>query len=135
MEKVSLVELPYFQDLNGDLAVMEGQTESVPFQIARIFNVRAEKENIRGHHAHQLCTQLLVCCNGAVEVVCDDGSQKKTYILNDPSIGLLIQPGIWAQQKYLNNDTVLTVLCDLPFQEEEYIRNYDDFISYLEQGK
>ena len=135
MQKVSMVEFPYFQDSNGDLTVMEGLTDPVPFKIARIFNVRAEKGNVRGHHAHRHCTQFLVCANGAVEVSCDDGSQKKSYILDRPSAGLLIQPGVWAEQKYLKNDTVLTVLCDLPFQEEEYIRNYGEFISYLARAK
>jgi hypothetical protein len=46
-------------------------------------------------------------------------------------MGLLILPGVWAEQKYLENSSILTVLCDQPFNEEEYIRNYDEFKKYL----
>ena len=131
MDKVRLINFPYYQEDNGDLVVIQGMDDSAPFHISRVFNVRADKDSIRGRHAHSECTQLLVCTNGSIEVSCDDGETQSIYILNKPYMGLLILPGVWVEQKYLENSSILTVLCDQPFNEEEYIRNYDEFKNYL----
>ena len=131
MDKVRLINFPYYQEDNGDLVVIQGMDDSAPFHISRVFNVRADKDSIRGRHAHSECTQLLVCTNGSIEVFCDDGETQSIYILNKPYMGLLILPGVWVEQKYLENSSILTVLCDQPFNEEEYIRNYDEFKNYL----
>ena len=53
-----------------------------------------------------------------------------TYLLNKPNEGLLIPPGIWAQQTYLTENSVLTVLCDRPYEAADYIREYEEFITY-----
>ena len=131
MDKVRLINFPYYKEDNGDLVVIQGMDDSAPFHISRVFNVRADKDSIRGRHAHSECTQLLVCTNGSIEVFCDDGETQSIYILNKPYMGLLILPGVWVEQKYLENSSILTVLCDQPFNEEEYIRNYDEFKNYL----
>ena len=131
MDKVRLINFPYYKEDNGDLVVIQGMDDSVPFHISRVFNVRADRDSIRGRHAHSECTQLLVCTNGSIEVFCDDGETQSIYILNKPYMGLLILPGVWVEQKYLENSSILTVLCDQPFNEEEYIRNYDEFKNYL----
>ena len=131
MDKVRLINFPYYQEDNGDLVVIQGMDDFALFHISRVFNVRADKDSIRGRHAHSECTQLLVCTNGSIEVSCDDGEKQSIYILNKPYMGLLILPGVWVEQKYLENSSILTVLCDQPFNEEEYIRNYDEFKNYL----
>ena len=129
MKLVKLIELPYHKENNGDLVVVEG--EIIPFSIKRVFNVRQQKDDIRGRHAHRQCSQLLICTNGAVEVKCDDSRTTEIYVLDKPNFGLFIPPGIWADQKYIENNTILTVLCDRPFEEADYIRNYDDFKIFL----
>ena len=131
MDKVRLINFPYYQEDNGDLVVIQGMDDSAPFHISRVFNVRADKDSIRGQHAHSECTQLLVCSNGSIEVSCDDGEEICIHILNKPNKGLLISPEVWAEQKYLEDNSVLTVLCDQPFKEEEYIRNYKEFEEYI----
>ena len=127
MKLVKLIELPYHKENNGDLVVIEGENNVIPFSIKRVFNVRAQKGNIRGRHAHRHCSQLLICTNGAVKVRCDDTRTTEIYVLDKPNFGLLIPPGIWGYQKYIEDNTTLTVLCDRPYEEADYIRNYDDF--------
>ena len=134
MKLVKLIELPYHKEINGDLVVAEGENNVIPFSIKRVFNVRAQKGNIRGRHAHRHCSQLLICTNGAVEVKCDNSSTTEIYVLDKPNLGLFIAPGIWADQKYLENNTILTVLCDRPFEEADYLRNYDDFKLFFKQN-
>ena len=132
MKLVKLIELPYLKENNGDLVVVEG--EIIPFSIKRVFNVRQQKGDIRGKHAHLHCSQLLICTNGAVEVKCDDSRTTEIYVLDKPNFGLFIPPGIWADQKYIENNTILTVLCDRPFDEADYLRNYEDFKLFSKQN-
>jgi len=54
--------------------------------------------------------------------------------LDKPNFGLLISPGIWAEQKYKENNTILTVICDRPFEEADYLRSYDDFMLFCKQN-
>ena len=125
MKLVKLIELPYLEENNGDLVVVEGNI--IPFNMSRVFTVRASKDSVRGEHAHRHCSQLLICTNGAVEVKCDDSRTTEIYVLDKPNFGLLIAPGIWTEQKYIKNNTILTVLCNRPFEEADYLRNYEDF--------
>jgi dTDP-4-dehydrorhamnose 3,5-epimerase-like enzyme len=124
---VNLIELPLYEDNHNALVVAEGSTANVPFIISRVFNVQASIGSIRGKHAHLKCTQLLICTIGSVEVICDDGFSLKKYILDKSNFGLLIKPGVWAQQKYLEEHTVLTVLCDRPYEEDDYVCDYEEF--------
>ena len=132
MKLVKLIKLPYLKENNGDLVVVEG--EIIPFSIKRVFNVRQQKGDIRGRHAHRHCSQLLICTNGAVEVKCDDSRSTEIYLLDKPNFGLFIPPGIWADQKYIENNTILTVLCNRPFEEADYLRNYEDFKLFSKQN-
>ncbi|CAN1525325.1 WxcM-like, C-terminal [Methylophilaceae bacterium] len=129
LNNVKLINLPYDFAENGDLTVMEGMTH-IPFPIARVFVVRGFVGSIRGDHAHKACTQFLTCPHGAVEVKCDDGYKISTFLLDRPEVGLLIPPSIWAQQRYMKENSVLTVLCDRPYETSDYIRNYDDYKKY-----
>jgi dTDP-4-dehydrorhamnose 3,5-epimerase-like enzyme len=129
IEKVKLLKLPHFMEDNGDLIVMENKT-NIPFEILRIFVVRAPKDAIRGQHAHLKCTQFLTCPSGAVSVHCDDGINQKSFMLDHPYMGLLIPPGIWAQQNYLKDNSILTVLCDRVYEPVDYFREYNLFLEY-----
>ena len=129
LSRIKIIKLPHHFEDNGDLTVMEN-SKNVPFNILRVFVVRAPKHSIRGQHAHIKCTQLLNCPNGKIEVECDNGENRITYILNHPNIALLIPPGIWAKQTYKLDNSILTVLCDRYYEAEDYIRNYNDFINF-----
>ena len=131
IDSVKLIELPYYKESNGDLLVVEGQSNVFPFSIMRMFSVRSEIGVIRGRHAHRYCTQLLICTHGVIEAQCDDSIETRKYVLDKANYGLLIPPRIWAEQKYLKEDTVLTVLCDRPFDESDYIRDYKEFLKYV----
>jgi dTDP-4-dehydrorhamnose 3,5-epimerase-like enzyme len=92
--------------------------------------VKAEKNAVRGRHAHKLCSQFLVCSSGEALVTCSDGDETFEFLLNKPSMGLLIPPGIWSEQLYLTENTVLTVLCDRVYEAEDYIREYSIFLEF-----
>ena len=134
MEPVQLIQFPFFKEDNGELSVFEQNPKAIPFQIKRIFNVRADKGSIRGLHAHRLCSQMLICSNGSIEVFCDDSSNQEVFLLDNPNFGLLIPPGVWAEQRYVLNNTTMTVICDRLYEAEDYISDYELFKDFVSQS-
>ena len=122
------IDFPHHADGVAGLTVFD--STHVPFPIARIFSVRANAETTRGRHAHRLCSQLMVCLDGRCEVTCKDGSSIRRILLERASHGLLIPPGIWAEQRYLDEGATLMVLCDRPYDESDYVRDYQDFLAF-----
>lgn len=131
MTRATLIQFPTYGDVNGNLCVYESG-QHVPFDIRRVFTVSAKAGDIRGDHAHKKCTQLLVCVSGKIRVICDDGSVVTEHLLDSMSAGLLVPPGIWAKEEYRVDDAVLMVLCDRGYEAEDYMRDYNDFKSFLE---
>ena len=129
MASATLINFLTYEDSNGTLSVYECGKQ-VPFDIQRVFTVSARKNDVRGNHAHKKCTQLLVCLSGQILVSCDDGSVITQYLLDNMSMGLLVPPGIWASEEYLDNAAVLMVLCDRGYEADDYIRDYNDFKNF-----
>lgn len=129
LEDVRLVELPLHAHDNGELVVVE-HGKSLPFSAPRMFTVRAPEGAVRGQHAHKRCAQFLICVHGAIHVECDDGQAKSHYLLDAGSKGLLIPPGIWGTEIYVVGGSVLSVLCDRPYEAADYLRDYDEFIAW-----
>ena len=102
----------------------------VPFTICRIFTVLADTDGKRGEHLHRKCNQLMICVSGAIDLLCDDGEQRQTIKLRTDSDGVLVKSGIWAEQTYLEDKSVLLVICDQPYDENDYIRDYDEFLEW-----
>jgi dTDP-4-dehydrorhamnose 3,5-epimerase-like enzyme len=126
---VRVVTLPKFLDKQGFLVAYDAAAH---FRIGlrRVFVVSGHGGSVRGKHAHKALTQILVCLSGACRVTCDDGTAKQEVLLDRPELALEIPPGIWAKQHYIEPSNVLMVLCDLPFDEADYIRDYEEFIAF-----
>lgn len=127
VSEVRLVELPRHTRDDGELVVVE-QGKSIPFPTVRTFFVRATEGAVRGRHAHKQCNQFLVCVHGAIEVECDDGATKTTFLLDAANQGLLIPASIWATETYVVSGSVLGVLCDRPYEADDYLREYEAFL-------
>ena len=131
VEDIKIIELPFYQEDNGSLIVIE-ELINLPFEIKRVFTVTAMAGSIRGQHAHIECAQFLTCPTGIIKVLCDDGTNKKTYILDSSKIGILIPPSIWAEQVYIKENSILNVICNKKYSSTDYIREYNDFIKFRE---
>ena len=121
-----LIQFSMHADDSGSLCAYESG-DMVPFDIKRIFTVAAKENEVRGNDAHKICSQLLVCVSGKIEVVCDNGTDESVYQLDNMGQGLLIPPGIWASEKYISAGSVLMVLCDRGYESDDYIQDYEDF--------
>jgi hypothetical protein len=114
----------------GVLTVFPGDDPAgVPFPIARVFTITGvARGGSRGNHAHRVCTQLVTCLAGEVEVAVDDGRQTRNVVLSDAGTGLLIPPGLWNSITFAGPETLLAVFCDRPYEESDYIRDRGEFL-------
>jgi UDP-2-acetamido-3-amino-2,3-dideoxy-glucuronate N-acetyltransferase len=134
LEGCALVALPVVNDdLRGDLMVAEFERH-LPFLPTRIFFVyHVPNARVRGEHAHRQCSQLLVAINGAVSVVLDNGrSCRQEVRLDTPAVGVLIPPMVWGIQYRFSADAILAVFASHPYDTEEYIRDYDEFLRLVQ---
>ena len=127
-----IIELQKIEDPRGNLTVTEG-LKDVPFEIQRVYWVYdVPSGQYRGGHAHKKCLEMLVAMSGSFHVTLDDGHTRETILLNHPYQGLLIETGIWRTLDDFSSGAVCMVLASEPFEEEDYIREYDDFLKYVE---
>lgn len=120
--------LPHFPDVRGLLSVAELGAQ-IPFAVQRFFLVSGVAGTVsRGEHAHRSVHHMLVCVHGSCEVVLDDGENRQTFLLNHPSIALLVPPMIWGVQHRFSPDAVLLVLASDKYDPADYIRDYDEFL-------
>src|SRR5690348_4478293 len=124
------VVMPLFEDDRGKLSFGEIGAQ-LPFAPKRYFLVYDVSPGaVRGGHAHRRCGQFLVAVSGCVVVVTDDGSKREEHRLDQPDRGLHIPPGIWGEQRYLGGDARLLVLASEPYDRDEYISDYEEFLEF-----
>lgn len=126
-----MIELDkHHSDRKGNLSVVENGKD-VPFSVKRVYYLYdVPGGESRGGHAHKGLKQLIVAVSGSFSVTIDDGENKKTFELNRPYQGLLVVPGIWRTLDNFSSGSVCLVLASEKYDEEDYIRDYDDFIKY-----
>ena len=129
----SVIELPKIETVGGNITPVHPQI-NVPFDIKRVFySYDIPGGEARGAHAHKECHQFLIAASGAYEVLLDDGVNKRTVLLNRPFYGLHIPPGIWASEQAFSSGSICLVLASHGYIEEDYIRNYEDYLEYIKK--
>lgn len=115
-----------FMEDNGALLVLEDS--SLPFQLARVFAVRAGAGSVRGQHAHRSDSQFLIAVTGSVHVTTHSRSGGiQNFLLDGWQQGLFLPPLVWAEQHYLSQENVLMVGCAAAFDPNDYIRDIIEF--------
>ena len=130
-----IIELSKIMDPRGNLTVAE-QLKNIPFEVRRVYwtyDIPAGEH--RGGHAHKQCRELVVAVSGSFTVTLTDGQTRITHLLNRPFQALLIETGVWRTLEDFSSGAVCLVLAEDYFEEEDYIRNYDDFLGYVKELK
>ena len=130
MQQPTLIELNRIYDHRGNLSVVEEMKE-VPFEIKRVYWVYDVPggEN-RGGHAHKELYQFIVAANGSFHVNLTNGKEDFSFFLNHPYKGVLVPPGYWRTLDDFSSGAVCLVLASELFSEEDYIREYEDFLEF-----
>ena len=112
---------------NGALTSVENRKE-IPFGISRVYYLYDIPGGAsRGGHAHKKLEQFIIPISGSFDVTLDDGLNKKTVQLNRSYFGLYLRPGIWREVQNFSSGAICLVLASEKFDEDDYIREYDDF--------
>lgn len=125
-----IISLPKIEDPRGNLSVIENQI--IPFEIKRVYylyDVPSGSE--RGGHSHKQQQAFLVAVSGSFDVILHDGQHERVVTLNKPFEGLLIVNGIWRELKNFSSGSVCLVVASAVFEEEDYIRDFDEFLNHL----
>lgn len=128
MNGVNFIDLKVRGDQRGSLIALESLSKQVPFDIKRVYYIFGVNDNaVRGKHAHYQLKQLLICVNGSVDIMAEDGKDREIYHLDNPAKALYIEGLVWREMKNFSKDAVLVVLASEHYSEADYIRDYEKF--------
>ena len=132
LDKVKVIEFPKVCDPRGNLSFVEG-ARHIPFSIKRVYYIYdVPGGETRGGHAHRNNTSVVFAPSGSVDVRLTDGDEELSIRLDRSNRGVLIPPGVWATYHNFTTGTVLAALASHLYEEEDYIRDYDDYLEYVE---
>ena len=118
-------------DGRGQLVALE-EFNDIPFEIKRVYYMYdTGKGVIRGHHAHKTLEQILICIHGSCKILLDNGKEKKKVFLEKPYEGLYVPNNMWREMYDFSEDAVLMCLASEVYNEEDYIRDYDEFLKFV----
>lgn len=130
----TIVEFDKHHHEKGNITVVEN-LKTIPFDVKRIYYLYdVPGGESRGGHAHKELNQLIIAVSGSFTVTLDDGKVKRTFLLNRPYQGLFVVPGIWRTLDDFSSGAVCLVLASHVYDEKDYIRDYEQFTTYKENG-
>lgn len=129
LSDIKIVELPKFLDERGNLSVIE-ENKNIPFKIERVYWIYdvpgGEK---RGGHAYRNNEEFIVALSGAFDIIINDGREKRRFQLNRSYYGLYVPNGLWREMDNFSTNSLAVVLSSTKYNENDYIRNYDEFVN------
>ena len=126
-----IINLPKILDSRGNLSFVE-QFKHIPFEIKRtywIYDVPGGEA--RGGHAYRENQEFVIALSGSFDVILDNGKEKTVFSLNRSYYGLYIPKGIWREINNFSTNSLALVLSSTRYNEEDYIRDYQKFISLV----
>ena len=128
-----IIELGRHHGATGNLTVVDNG-KTTEFNTERVFFIYDIPGGVsRGGHAHKTLRELIIAASGSFEVYVNDGEREKTFLLNHPSKALLLPQGVWEELRNFSSGAIALVLASTPFQPEDYIRDYEQFINYKKE--
>jgi hypothetical protein len=125
---VKASRLPVFSKSNSSLTFFE-KNNNIDWDISRVFFIASTDIDIRGNHAHKKCRQMLISITGEINIKCNVGIIEFQTKISGMGDTLYVPAGIWVNLELGANST-LAVVADLKFEEDDYIRNWDEFIKF-----
>lgn len=131
MSLIKFIDFPALGDERGSLVALESE-KTVPFSIKRVYYIFGTNAGVsRGFHAHKRLQQVALCITGKCRMILDDGRQRDEVWLDSPNKGLIIGDLVWREMHDFSEDCVLLVLASEHFDEDDYMRDYDEFKSQV----
>lgn len=127
MQNCKVINFAKITDGRGGLTPIEFPKD-LPFEIKRIYYIYdVSKGTRRGYHSHKDLEQVLLAVNGEIKILIKTPYEEEIIQLNDPAQGLYIGPMIWREMFDFSEKSVLLVLASHEYDENDYLRNYDEY--------
>lgn len=134
-ERIKVIDFPKVTDPRGNLSFIES-ARHIPFPIRRVFYIYdVPGGETRGAHAHKDCDIVLIAVAGSLNLRLTDGKDEMTVALNRSNRGVLIPKGVWNTMHDFTTGTVCLAIASEFYEEEDYIRDYDEFIEWVKQNE
>ena len=135
VDHVRIIELPKYLDTRGNLSFAE-QNNHIPFEIKRIYWIYdVPGGESRGGHAFKQTDEFIIALSGGFDVIVDDGHEKKKFTLNRSYYGLYIPKGLWREMNNFSTNSLALEFASSEYDPKEYIRDYNDYLTYKTYGK
>ena len=122
-----IIDLPQVIDSKGNVVIVEGAM-TIPFDIKRVFYMFNTPLGVtRSGHAHKCLHEVIVAVVGSLDVVVDDGIEKKQVHLDSPTVGFYVPPMIWNELLSFSQDAVCLVFASEHYSTDDYIKSYESF--------
>lgn len=129
----NLINFEEHGDERGSLVAIE-ENRDIPFEVKRVYYIFENAKNVRrGFHAHLQLKQVLICVSGACKIHLDNGTETAEVLLDDPRKGLVIESNMWREMYDFTPGAVLLVLASEYYTEDDYIRDYNEFLNHVKK--
>lgn len=128
----SIIDVSKVHNEAGNITVVENGI-NIPFDVKRVYYLYdVPGGEARGGHAHYELEQYVIAASGSFEVILDDGKKRKIVTLNRPNLALHIVPGLWRELHNFSSGSICLVLASHKYSENDYIRDYNEFLKFKE---
>jgi dTDP-4-dehydrorhamnose 3,5-epimerase-like enzyme len=127
LSDLQIVKLPLIEDERGSLVFAEVE-QLLPFTPQRFFVIHSvPSSQVRGEHAHKELHEFVVALKGSVKISIMNSEVERTFVLDNPTIGLHIPPMTWRILSEYSLDAILLVLASDKYDPDDYIRDINEF--------
>lgn len=135
MEQARIINVPKILDERGNLSFVE-ECNEVPFNIRRsywIYDVPGGE--CRGGHAYRQNCEFIIALSGSFDIVIDDGKERKVFHMNRSYYGLYVPKGLWREMENFSTNSLALILSSTDYDSQDYIRDYNEFLSFKNHDK
>lgn len=133
MSLIKLINFKSLGDDRGGLVALEANKD-IPFDVKRVYYIFATQSGVaRGFHAHKQLKQVAICISGSCRFVMDSGLDKQEIVMDSPTHGIVIDKMQWHEMHDFSDDCVLLVVASDHYDENDYIRDYDEFVQLVKK--
>ena len=131
--EIKMYDFQKHGDKRGMLVALE-EMKDIPFEVKRVYYMYDTVAGVRrGYHAHKALQQILIAIHGSCKIHLDDGNDTAEVVLDKPYEGLYLSNNVWREMYDFSDDADLIVLASEYYDENDYIRNYHDFLKFVRE--